>query len=152
MLDIEAIRRQLTESVPFSRVLGVHVVSAGIGQAETVLPESPERMNHVGTVHAVAQFGLGETTAGMMLIGTFSDLQAQGFVPVVVDVAIHYLKPARGDLHGRATLSSEEQTRIREEVEQTGRSRVTIPVVLADDAGTPTTAFEIGWVLLKPRA
>jgi acyl-coenzyme A thioesterase PaaI-like protein len=151
MLDIEVIRRQLAESVPFSRVLGVQVVSAGVGHAETLLPESGERLNHVGTVHAVAQFGLGETTAGVLLVGTFNDLQARGIVPVAAEVAIHYLKPARGDLHGRATLSSEEQARIREEVERTGRSRVTVPVVLADDGGTLTTEFEIGWVLLKPR-
>jgi uncharacterized protein (TIGR00369 family) len=151
MLDIEAFRRQLTEAVPFSRVLGVHVVSAGIGQAEAELPESPERLNHVGTVHAVAQFGLGETTSGMLLLATFNDLQAQGVMPVVADVAIHYLKPARGDLRGRAVLSSDDQARIREEVERTGRSRVTIPVVLTDSGGTPTTEFEIGWVLLKPR-
>jgi acyl-coenzyme A thioesterase PaaI-like protein len=151
MVDIDVIRRQLTDSVPFSRVLGVQVVSAGIGQAEAVLPESPERRNHVGTVHAVAQFGLGETTSGMVLVATFTDLQAQGFVPVVADVAIHYLKAARGDLHSRASLSSEEQNRIREEVGRTGRSRVTIPVILTDDSGTSTTEFEITWVLLKPR-
>jgi acyl-coenzyme A thioesterase PaaI-like protein len=151
MLDIETFQRQLTETVPFSRVLGVRLVSAGIGQAEAVLPESPERLNHVGTVHAVAQFGLGETTSGMLLVATFSDLQEQGFVPVVADVAIHYLKAARGDLYGLATLSAEEQARIRAEVEQAGRARVTIPVVLSDSGGTPTTQFEIGWVLLKPR-
>jgi acyl-coenzyme A thioesterase PaaI-like protein len=151
MMDIETIQRQLTETVPFSRVLGVRLVSAGVGKAEAVLPGSPERQNHVGTVHAVAQFGLGETTSGMLLVATFSDLQAQGFVPVVADVAIHYLKAARGDLYSLATISVEEQNRIRAEVEQAGRARVTIPVVLSDSSGTSTTQFEIGWVLLKPR-
>ncbi len=144
--------RMLADSVPFSRVLGVQVVSVSDEQAETLLPASPERLNHVGTVHAVAQFGQGETTSGILLVALFNDLQAQGIVPVAADVAIHYRKPARGDLHGAAILPRDEQARIRAEVRETGRARVTIPVTLRDDEGTVTTEFEIDWVLLKPRA
>jgi uncharacterized protein (TIGR00369 family) len=148
---VEAMQRQLSESVPFSRLLGVEITSARPGEVEARLPEAPERHNHVGTVHAVAQFGLGETTSGVLLVSTFSDLQARGFVPVMADVAIHYHRPARGDLFGKATLSPEEQVRIRDEVQSTERSRVTIPVTLTDAGGTPTTDLELAWVLLRPR-
>jgi uncharacterized protein (TIGR00369 family) len=147
----EVMRRQLLEAVPFSRVLGVEITAAGPGEVEARLPDAPERHNHVGTVHAVAQFGLGETTSGVLLIATFNDLRARGFVPVMADVAIHYHRPARGDLMAQATLTPEEQVRIRNEVQSAGRSRVTIPVTLTDASGTPTTDFELAWVLLKPR-
>ena len=106
MVDLDSIRRLITETVPFSRALGVQVVSVGVGQAEALLPASPERLNHVGTVHAVAQFGLGETTSGALLISTFGDLVADGYVPVAADVAIHYHKPASGDLPPCALLFS----------------------------------------------
>jgi len=149
---IEGMQRELAEAVPFSRVLGVEITSAGPGEVEARLPDAPERHNHVGTVHAVAQFGLGETTSGVLLVSTFNDLQAQGFVPVMADVAIHYHRPARGDLFARAMLSPEEQVRIRDEVQSTGRSRVTIPVTLTDAGGTPTTDFELVWVLLRPHS
>jgi uncharacterized protein (TIGR00369 family) len=148
---VEAMQRQLSESVPFSRLLGVEITSARPGEVEARLPEAPERHNHVGTVHAVAQFGLGETTSGVLLVSTFSDLQARGFVPVMADVAIHYHRPARGDLFGKATLSPEEQVRIRDEVQSIGRSRVTISVTLTDAGGTSTTDLELAWVLLRPR-
>jgi uncharacterized protein (TIGR00369 family) len=150
MANIEAIRRMLTESVPFSRVLGVQVMSVGSGQALALLSESPERLNHVGTVHAVAQFGLAETTSGALLVSTFDDLAAEGFVPVAADVAIHYRRPARGDLRGTARLSEEEQARIRSDVAQTGRARVPMAVALTDADGNVTTECEVTWVLLKP--
>ena len=151
MVDLDSIRRLITETVPFSRALGVQVVSVGVGQAEALLPASPERLNHVGTVHAVAQFGLGETTSGALLISTFGDLVADGYVPVAADVAIHYHKPASGDLHAAAQLSEEEQRRVREEVATTGRSRVTLAVALTDASGTAITDCAIDWVLLRPR-
>jgi uncharacterized protein (TIGR00369 family) len=150
MADIEAIRRMLTESVPFSKVLGVEVISIDSGEALALLPESPERLNHVGTVHEVAQFGLAETTSGALLISTFDDLASEGFVPVAADVAIHYRRPARGDLRGTARLGEEEQLRIRSDVAQTSRARVPMVVVLSDADGNVTTECEVTWVLLKP--
>jgi uncharacterized protein (TIGR00369 family) len=150
MANLEAIRRMLTESVPFSRVLGVQVLSIGSGEALALLPESPERLNHVGTVHAVAQFGLAETTSGALLVSTFDDLAAKGFVPVAAEVAIHYRRPARGDLQGTAHLSGEEQQRIRSAVVETGRARVPMAVAITDADGNVTTECEVTWVLLKP--
>jgi uncharacterized protein (TIGR00369 family) len=150
MANIDAIRRMLTESVPFSRVLGVQVMSVDSGEAQAFLPESPERLNHVGTVHAVAQFGLGETTSGALLVSTFDDLAAEGIVPVAADVAIHYHRPARGGLRGTARLSVDEQVRIRRDIAQTGRARVRIAVALTDADGTVATDCEIDWVLYKP--
>ena len=151
MLELEAIQSLMLEAVPFNRVLGVRVVAVAPERVELVLPEAPERLNHVGTVHAAAQFGLGEATAGTMVISAFSDLRDQGAVPLATEASIIYRKPSRGDLRGVATLSADEQARIRHEMATNGKARFTVAAQLFDREGTLTTEMRVEWALLPRR-
>ncbi len=149
---LEKVRQLLTQAVPFNRVLGVRVEAVEPEHVTVVLPEAAERLNHVGTVHAAAQFGLGEATSGAMVLAAFGDLQAQGVVPLAAEATIRYRKPARGELRGVSTLAHEGQARIRDEVRETGRARFTLPVQVFDAEGVVTTELEVSWVLLKQRS
>lgn len=151
MAEIEAIRAMMRDAVPFYRVLGVQAETVAPEQVELSLTQTPERLNHVGTMHATAQFGLGEAAGGMMAAAAFNDLIAQGAAPVVTQVSISYLKSARGDLRAVATLSNEEQARIRSEMNANGRATFSVPVQVFDAAGTQTTALQTEWVFLGPR-
>lgn len=151
MLDVETVRQMVMDAVPFNRVLGVRVEAVGPERVTLILPESPERLNHVGTTHAAAQFGLGEATAGTMTLLAFNDLQRQGYAPVVTDATVSYRRPARGELHGEATLSAEEQARVRSEIAAGGRPRFRIDVRLSDQQGNTTTELRFEWTLLVPR-
>ena len=151
MLDVEAVRQMVMDAVPFNRVLGVRVESVEPERVTLTLPESPERLNHVGTIHAAAQFGLGEATAGTMTLLAFSDLQRQGYAPVVTDASVAYRKPASGELRGVATLSAEQQAHVRSEIAAGARPRFTIAVQLFDHQGVITTELRFEWVLLTPR-
>ena len=152
MLDAAAINRILAETVPFNAHMGPVVESVTPERSTVILPESPERLNHVGTTHAVAQFGLGEVTSGALTAAAFWDLQHQGYAPVVTSASVTYHKPARGQLRGEAELSADEQARIRSEIAAGGRPRFTIDVRLFDQQGTLTTELHFEWVLLAPRA
>ncbi|HEY7975524.1 MAG TPA: YiiD C-terminal domain-containing protein [Ktedonobacterales bacterium] len=152
MLDVEAVNQLLNDAVPFNHVLGVQVESVAPEQVTVIMPQSPERLNHVGTTHAVAQFGLGEVTSGTMTLIAFSDLQRQGYAPVVTDASVTYHQPARGQLRGEATLPAAEQARIRSEIGAGGRPRFTIAVRLSDEQGTLTTELRFEWTLLAPRS
>lgn len=149
-MDVERINRLLDETVPFSRMVGALVTAVGTEQAEALLLAAPERLNHVGTVHAVAQFGLGEVAAGALILAAFADYQARGYAPVLADASIHYRKPSNGDLRAIATLPAEKQERIRAELHQTARARFTLPVQLVNSEGAITTELEVTWVLLQP--
>ena len=83
----------MTQAVPFNRVLGVQFIAVEAERAEAMLPEAPERLNHVGTMHAVAQFGLGEATSGAMVLAAFTDLQGEGYIPLAASAQITYRKP-----------------------------------------------------------
>lgn len=151
MLDATALRQLMMDAVPFNRVLGAQVETVEPERVTVILPESPERLNHVGTVHAAAQFGLGEATAGAMCVAAFADLQRRGYAPVVTNASVSYLKPARGEMRGEATLSATEQARVREEIATGARPRFSIVVRLTDQHGTLTTDLTFEWVLLVPR-
>jgi acyl-coenzyme A thioesterase PaaI-like protein len=150
MPDLDAIRTIMVNAIPFNQVLGVHVVAVTDEAATLVLPDAPAHLNHVGTVHAAAQFGLGEAASGAMLLIAFADLQGQGMIPLAADALIRYRKAARGELRAVATLPIEGRDRIREEVRDTGRARFTIPVKIFDAAGVETTELEVSWALTSP--
>ncbi|MFI5273844.1 MAG: YiiD C-terminal domain-containing protein [Ktedonobacterales bacterium] len=151
MLDVEGINRLLDAAVPFSRAVGAQVVTLEPEFAEAVLPELPERLNHVGTVHAVAQFGVGEVASGALISGVFADMQAQGYAPIVAEATIRYLRPARGELRASARFAAAEQARVRDELRANGKARFTIAVRIVDASETVTTELEVNWALIKPR-
>lgn len=152
MQDIEAVRRLMMDAVPFNRVLGVQVETVEAERAVVVLSEAEERLNHVGTVHAAAQFGLGEAASGSVVVGTFSDLLEGGMVPLVTTATIRYRRGARGELRGIAHLPAAEQQRIRDDIAQVGRARFTVPVEVQATDGMLTSELEVEWILLKQRS
>lgn len=152
MADLESVNAMMTQAVPFNRVLGIQVTAVEPERVEVALPDAAERLNHVGTVHAAAQFGLGEAASGAMVVASFGDLQVEGFVPLAAEATIRYRRGAKGDLRGVATLVLAEQERIRRSVRETGRARFTVPVQLYDGAGVVTTELEVGWALVARRA
>jgi len=151
MLDISSVRQFIVQSVPFNQVLGITIATITPDAVEVILPETPEQRNHVGTIHAAAQFGLGEATSGTLVVAAFGDLFQQGIVPLAAKAAITYRKAATGELRGKATLSQQEQSRVRDEIAQGQRARFTIPVQLTKSDGTVTTELEVSWTLLKPQ-
>jgi acyl-coenzyme A thioesterase PaaI-like protein len=149
MLDIESVREFMIHAIPFNQVLGITVATIAPETVEVHLPETQKQHNHVGTVHAAAQFGLGEATSGTLVVAAFGDLFEQGIVPLAAKATITYRKAATGELHGKATLSQQEQERIRDEVAQGRRARFTVPVQIAKSDGTVATELEVSWTLLK---
>jgi acyl-coenzyme A thioesterase PaaI-like protein len=150
--DLETVSAIMTQAVPFNRVLGLQFVVVESERAEVVMPEAPERLNHVGTIHAAAQFGLGEAASGAMVMAAFADMQGQGYIPLAASAQIAYRKPSKGDLRAMATLTSDEQTRVRADLETNGKARFSVPVQLLDAQGIITTEISVEWALIKPRA
>ncbi len=152
MANLETARQQMRDRVPFYRVLGIELAAVAPESVEVTLAQTPERLNHVGTMHAAAQFGLGEAAGGAMAATALEDLIAEGATPVVTQLTNSYQRSARGDLRAVATLSADEQARIRGEMATQRRATFAIPVQVFDAAGKLTTELQTVWVLLGPRA
>jgi acyl-coenzyme A thioesterase PaaI-like protein len=148
--DIADLRQRLL-AVPFSRLMGMRVVEADAESVTAELPSSPEILNHVGTTHAAAQFGLGEGAVGALALMAFPDLLAAGAVPLLAEATVAYRRPASGTLRARAVLSVAEQQRIRAEFAANGKARYTVPVDLVDQSGTVATTLQVTFAIIIPR-
>jgi acyl-coenzyme A thioesterase PaaI-like protein len=64
-------------AIPFNRFLGLRA-----GETALTLPAEPKYHNHLGTVHAGAQFALAEAASGQWLLDRFGEAAAD-YVAVV---------------------------------------------------------------------
>jgi uncharacterized protein (TIGR00369 family) len=151
MLDLEMVQRVITERVPFARELDVRIEQVEAGRAVASMPFAVKRTNHIGTVHAAALFGLGETVSGALAFVAFADLQQAGYLPVVANASITYRRPAVGDVRAEATISPDEQARARAEIASEGKGRYTVQVTMTNAAGETVTEMQVEGALIIPR-
>ncbi|GAC1616793.1 MAG: hypothetical protein NVS4B11_05230 [Ktedonobacteraceae bacterium] len=154
MSDIETLRHIVAEIIPFNHTLDISLRSVSPDRVEMVQPESTERFNYVGEAHVSSSvlFVLAEASIVAMVLHAVHDLKDEGVVPFVVESSITYQRPTRGQLSSVATLSLEEQTRIRDEVMHTGRTRFPISAQIFDDNGLLVAELRAKWGLRRPKA
>ncbi|MGH8679448.1 MAG: DUF4442 domain-containing protein, partial [Burkholderiales bacterium] len=87
--------------------------------------------NHIGTVHAAAQFALAEAAAAERLRRDFG-AQAGDVVPIMRSVELKYRQPATGDLLAYASVAPDDRSHLLSDLAQAGRTLVTVEVELKD--------------------
>lgn len=124
--------------LPFNQHIGIEKSDAGVA-----LRKKPELLNHVGTIHAAALYGLAETASGdwiiEQLMTKFPDtlaLARQG--------SIQYKRPAESDCTAEANVDSESLASCIAELENRGRATLTVPVRILCN-GKPVATAEFEW-------
>lgn len=152
MTDPNPAKESFADRVPFARELGLRFDETGPERAVVSMPFATQRTNHVNTVHAAAEFGLGESASGTLVFAVFHDLSGEGFVPLVASSTIaNYRRPAPGDLRAEATLSKEEQARVRADLATAGKARFTVPITITNADGAVACEMRTEWAIIKPR-
>ena len=147
MGDFEAIRKELSEAVPFARTIGAEYLELGAERAVLRLPDRPDLHNHVGGPHAGAMFTLGESATGAIVIGSFADLLGQ-YTPLAAGAQIRYRALAMGAVTAEATLSTPAAD-VRAALAAEGKARFEVAVVITDGAGTVTAEMSVTWALRR---
>lgn len=102
------------------------------------LDAGPELHNHLAGPHAAVIFGLGETTAFVVLLRVFGDLVERGAVPLVKSSAIAYSAVATGPLLAEGRLTGDEAS-ARSALTAKGRATFEVEVRFRrEDDGTET--------------
>jgi acyl-coenzyme A thioesterase PaaI-like protein len=132
--------------IPYNHFLGLQSDGCVL-----TLPADAKYRNHLGTVHAGAQFSLAEAASGQWLLGRFGDAAAD-YLAVVRHVDVKYRRPASGELTARAEVPEEEAGRFRETLERRGRAAIEVHVQLiaADQGITLEATFE--WFAQRARS
>lgn len=111
--------------IPFNKHLGL--VEAEDPSALLELPEGPQYLNHVGTIHAGALLSLADAASGEFLLRQFG-VQA-GVIPVVRRIESKFRKPANGRIVARASADPDALARVVTNLATKGRAL--LPVMVA---------------------
>jgi acyl-coenzyme A thioesterase PaaI-like protein len=131
--------------IPFHRLIGIRAPRPGEA-AMLALDDGPELHNHLGTIHASAQYALAEACSGAVLLEHLGDL-ASRVVPVLRRGEVKYRRPARGTLYASAALSAGDEARVRSELATKGRSMVDVAVQVVDAAQAVVLTAALSWFL-----
>jgi acyl-coenzyme A thioesterase PaaI-like protein len=151
MTDV-ASAQALLKGVPFATTVGITVaeVSTEDGvRAVCDLPDDPALHNHVAGPHAGAQFTLGESASGAVVLAAFGGYLDRA-VPLAVRADITYRKFATGALRATARLGRPVDEVIAElTAGQRPEFEVLVEITRAD--GTPCAGMTVVWTLRPNR-
>lgn len=130
-----------------NQAMGMRVAPAGAPHL-LELPLTPLLQNHLGTMHAAAQFALAEAASAECLLREFPALAA-AVVPVVRGVTLKYRKPATADLFAFASADDATRQNLAADLASRSAARATVNVELKDAAGTLTFSGQFEWFIAK---
>lgn len=133
-----------SDQIPFNKYVGLEISSKEDVQLE--LPADSKYENHIGTVHASAQFALAEAATGEFLLKNFGHLVGKT-IPVVRKVDVKYRKPAVGRLFARVSCKEEEMGKLEKDLERRGLARLALSVAVEDESGESTMKGKVHWVI-----
>lgn len=132
----------------FNQTLGI--VDAPPGADHLLeLPLAPRVHNHLGTMHAAAQFALAEAASAACLQREFG-ASAGDVLAVVRGVAIKFRRPATGDLLAFGQPDEFTRENLLRDLATRTRTRATVLVELKDRAGNLTFSGSFEWFIGRP--
>jgi len=132
-------------AIPFNRFLGLRADGAIL-----TLPADPNHQNHLGTIHASAQFALAEAASGQWLLSRFG-AEAAGNLAVVRHADVKFRRPATGELTAQAEAAAEEAERFLDTLSRRGRAAIEVRVRLLDAEGSVTLEARFEWFAQRVR-
>jgi len=133
-----------------NQLLGIRDAPAGAAHLLEMPFTAPLR-NHLGTMHAAAQFALAEAASAECLQRHFDQLA--GHVHAVVrGVEVKYRKPANGDLLAYGSPDAATRARLMADLAARGRAAATILIDLKDRDGTLTFHGKFDWFISQAPA
>ncbi len=139
MINIK-LNMNLLKIIPFAQYLGIRPYD----QSSLELGLREEVHNHIGGMHAAAQFTLAETQSGLYLLSLFPEY-AKEMMPLLRSSTLKYKHPANGTLYAEATVNEEHREKFKKQYLKKGRGLLSIEVLLKDASGTITMESTFLW-------
>jgi acyl-coenzyme A thioesterase PaaI-like protein len=130
-------------AIPFVKHLGIREEESRLWLAPAL-----ELENHLGTIHASAQFALAETQSGRFLQEEFKNLEGE-VLPLLRSSTVKYKAPATTSLRAIATINDEVKSKFIEQFTRRNRATVTVEVRLIDEEDVVTMVGEFVWFIQR---
>lgn len=130
--------------LPFANYIGVKARN----QKELQLAPHKDVENHIGTVHAAAQFTLAETQSGLYLLSLFPEY-SDDVVPLLRSSNIKYKFPATTELVALASVTKEDKNKFERQFLKRGRAMLMVHVEVKDIDGIVTMLGDFRWFIQR---
>ena len=124
--------------IPFVKHVGIEK------DGELKLHVREELTNHIQTIHASAQFTLGETASGACLMEEFPQYKGE-VIPMLRSSTVKYKSPATSTLRAKASLTKEAKEKFLRQFKRRGQGVIAVDVELFDEDGCVTIEGEFIW-------
>lgn len=135
---------------PFLAHLGLQIVSATPGHAVLRLALADHLTNHVHSIHAGAQYTLGESTAAMVAFSLILEHLADVTV-LTQSATITYRRPAHGSLQAEGSITDDTRNSILSALAAGQRATCEVPVTITDEDGKDVTFLQVTCAFLPQR-
>jgi hypothetical protein len=115
-----------------------------------MLEDDIKYQNHLGTIHASAQYALAEASSGEILERNFGDWNG-AYLPVVRRVEVKYKIPAKGRLFSEGFIDAERAIKAKKELSEKGRTLVDVIVRIVDEGKNITFEGIFTWFIAKAK-
>ncbi len=134
--------------LPFNKILLIK--KSDVPDTILMLEDRTEYQNHLGTVHASAQYSLAEASSGEILERNFGDWKGAYF-PVVRRVEAKYKNPAKGRLFSTGFIEQDSAMKAKKELSEKGRTLVDVIVRIVDEEKNVTLEGLFTWFIAKSK-
>jgi len=129
-MAVKAVKAAL-HAIPMNATVGVQITDVGVGWAEGACSDTAPFRNHLGTIHAGAQFLLAEAVSGAAFAGAFAAQLAQA-VPLIEKLETHYVARAQGDITAQGQIDPATLPAAYAEFAEHGKARLIVQVTVKD--------------------
>lgn len=133
--------------LPLSQNLGLQEAPAGAPHL-LELPLGEKTRNHLGTMHAAAQFALAEAASAAALQRDFPDWEDQ-VMAVVRGARLKYRRPGTGLLQAWAGMEAAARAQLATDLAARSRAAATVRVELRGADGAVVFAGEFDWFFAR---
>lgn len=137
----------LSASVPFVRFVGYEVVDIDGTSVTVTLPDHPGVKNHIGTAHAAAAYGAGETASGGVVLLALGSALGE-VTPVLKEATVNYTAAATGVVSATATPASDPAAAV-EACLLEGRALLEVDCTLRSGDGSENATAAFVWYLKR---
>jgi hypothetical protein len=132
--------------LPFNKFIGI--CRAENPEYALQLPDSPQYLNHMGNVHAVAQISLAEASSGEYLLQLFKSSSAH-YIPVVRRMETKFRRPAQGMIFSRIKCDAQVLEKFTSELDAKGRALISVGVDIEDANKVVTMHALVDWYVQR---
>jgi len=133
-------------NLPFNKI--VLIKKSVMPDTIFMLEDRVKYQNHLGTIHASAQYALAEASSGETLERNFGDWNGAYF-PVVRRGEVKYKNPAKGRLFSVGFIDPDRAMKAKKELSEKGRTLVDVMVRIVDEAKNTTFEGSFTWFIAK---